>query len=375
MSIDEKLDLRGILDGLGQGVLIFDGDGKLLLDNLAAQSILATDINLLRAEGWKAAAMLFNAGANAAINTADLIRENALKSERPIRFNIYRSGEYMPCWASAIQDKNGVMYTVITLETPDWKIVVDLIDRFRQELAKAVEDTTGHINLINKTLRSHKPDDSAATLAKRITNFTNLIEVHMSRTNRLMDMFERLQDIRVGALRDKIREERKPIKLGLYLEDLLEELDEIQLLDPETEAQDARSRISADIPDDLSIIANKRYLTRILHDILRNAMMYSLRGTPIKIKAHQKGQNVQIEVTDEGYGVRSKESETVFAPFQRAKQPQIISEFGYGLSLHLCKHEVEAMNGRIWFTSEEGIGTTFCILLPSETSASAHPTA
>ncbi|MEZ4668710.1 MAG: ATP-binding protein [Anaerolineae bacterium] len=88
--------------------------------------------------------------------------------------------------------------------------------------------------------------------------------------------------------------------------------------------------------------------------------MYSMKATPIMIMAHTSTGNVsaQIDVVDEGYGVRAKEFERVFMPFERARQPQIIGEFGYGLSLYLCKQEVEAMNGKVWFESEEGVGTT-----------------
>ena len=54
-----------------------------------------------------------------------------------------------------------------------------------------------------------------------------------------------------------------------------------------------------------------------------------------------------------------------FAPFERARQPQIIAEFGYGLSLYLAKAEIEAMGGRIGFESQEGIGTAFSLQLPA----------
>ena len=93
--------------------------------------------------------------------------------------------------------------------------------------------------------------------------------------------------------------------------------------------------------------------------------MYSMKASPVKIVASLQGKNVQIDVIDEGYGVRAKEIDKVFQPFQRARQPQIIAEFGHGLSLYLCKQELEAMSGGMWFRTEEEVGSTFSIKLPS----------
>ncbi len=60
MAADRKFDIQVVLDGLGQGVLIFSNDGRLVLDNLAARTILSTDINVIRDEGWAATEVLFN---------------------------------------------------------------------------------------------------------------------------------------------------------------------------------------------------------------------------------------------------------------------------------------------------------------------------
>lgn len=99
--------------------------------------------------------------------------------------------------------------------------------------------------------------------------------------------------------------------------------------------------------------------------------MYSTPETAIHLVAQRKLAAVQIDVIDDGIGIRESEQDRVFAPFRRARQPQVISEFGYGLSLYLCKQEVEAMNGRIWFDSVENAGTTFSIVLPAAGSSSA----
>ncbi|MDX1992964.1 MAG: sensor histidine kinase [bacterium] len=364
MAAETKFDLQTVLDGLGQGVLIFNREGRLVLNNLAARQALGADFNLIRDKGWDAASTLFNTRQTNPDETIEAVRDRALQSSRPVRFHLYRSGEYIPCWAAAVLSEGGEVCTMITLDAMDWSAMTNLLDRFRNEMQEAIQSTQGHIDLINQTIKHAKPDAGAEVLAKRIGGFTRLISVHMYRIGRLMEMSDRLENIRTGNVREVVRQRRRKIVLVDFLEDFAEKLDEIMLVDPETEAQDHRSRLVVDIPKGLAISASSTYLTRILQDMLRNAIMYSMKATPVKIVAREKGQNVQIDMIDEGYGIREKERERVFEAFQRARQPQIVAEFGYGLSLYLCKHEVEAMNGRLWFESEEGVGTTFSMMLP-----------
>lgn len=364
MTADAKLDLTAVLDGLGQGILIFSSDGRLVTENLAARSMLGTDLSLIKSRGWEAAAALFNSRQTNPDNMLDAVRDRALESPRPVRAAIYLSGEHVPCWVAAVQGQGGEVYTMITLDAPDWSIVSVLLENFRTEMRGAIDSTQGHIDLISQTIKHHKPEAGTEMLGRRITGFTRLISVHMYRVGRLMEMLERLEDIRTGRLRHLIRERRRKLILADFIEDFAEELDEIMLVDPETEAHDHRSRLQVDVPDNLAVLASSLYLTRILRDVLRNAIMYSIKASPIRIVAQVKNHNVQIDLIDEGYGIRDSERERVFDAFQRARQPQIIAEFGYGLSLYLCKHEVEAMNGRMWFEGEEGLGTTFSFQLP-----------
>lgn len=363
---DKQLNYQSVLDGLGQGVLIFDKDDRLVMDNLAARTLLGTDLKLIRANGWSAAAAVFNTRGSATENTADTARKKALESARPVRFHIYRAGEYVPCWAAAVHGTSGEVFTMITIESLDWSALSELLDRFRDEVENAARSTRGHTSLITQTLKNPKPNESVEQVSRRIGGFVQLISTHMHRVERLMEMFQRLEQVRTGKLNEIVRSERRKINLQDFIEDFLEALDEIDLIDPETEAQDYRARISTTIPSGLMLYASPDRLTNILHDILRNAIMYSIKATPIIILAHNSAQNqsIQIDVTDQGYGVRAKEFERVFSLFERGRQPQIIGEFGYGLSLYLCKNEIEAMNGKIWFESEENVGTTFSFKLP-----------
>lgn len=360
-----ELDTQAVLDALGHGVLIFSGRGKLVQYNIVAASILGRDLHIIREQGWDMTAELLEVGLDTQDLRLDAVKEQALKSDRPVRFRIFRSGAFVPCSAAAVNSRDGDVYIVLTLDVPDWSVVNNVIDRFRHEMYDAVDSTVGHIKLINRTLQRTDDDQATQKVGKRIGGFTRLIETHMSRAGRLVAMLDRLQDIRIGLIKDKTRNSAKKIDFADYMEDFLEALDEIQLLDPESEHHDYRSRVQLDIQGDIQLRASEQYLTLILREILRNAIMYSLVGTPLHITAQKKQRNVQIDITDDGYGIRDKERERVFEVFQRARQPQIIAEFGYGLALHLCKYEIEAMKGRIWLTGEEGVGTTVHILLPA----------
>jgi len=365
MTSTAKLELNTVLDGLGHGVLIFDKDGKLMTDNLAARTILGKDLETIRKNGWDAASTLFNAKQTNPEKTIEAIRDAAYRSEKPVRFYTLISGEYLPCWAAAIQGDSGEMNLMVTIDLPDWSTITNLLDHFRDEMSDAISSTQGHIDLITQTIKHHDPEAGTEQLAKRITGFTRLISIHMARVGRLMEMLQRMEDIRTGAVRDNARRRRKKINLENFLEDFIEELDEIRIVDPETDAQDHRSRLTVEGASGLSVAASSTYLTRVLHDILSNAIMYSMKATPLKITVQATDNTIQFDITDEGYGIRESEQERVFSAFERALQPQIMGEFGYGLSLYLCKHEVEAMNGTLWFESEETVGTTFSFTLPT----------
>ncbi|RMF77231.1 MAG: sensor histidine kinase [Chloroflexi bacterium] len=358
---------QDILDGMGQGVLIFDSGNRLVMENLAARSILGVDLKSIREQGWTAASKHFNHMLKDDAETIEVRRSRAMSSPRPVRFHIFRSGEYIPCWMAAIHGAHGEVFTMITIDVPDWAVVTELIDQFRSEVVTAISTTQGHIGLIEQTIKNHKAGQSVEMLGERITNFTTLISTHMYRLNLLMQLLERLEAVRTGNLHRDLRAYRRKIKLADFMEDFLEELDAIDLLDPETEAHDYRARISTEIPDDIFLSASVRQVTSVLRDLLRNAIMYSEKTTPIKVMARLEAreQIIFIDVIDRGYGIRESEYDAVFLPFKRARQPQVISEFGYGLSLYLCQQEVEAMNGELTFTSKEGEGTTFHVKLPA----------
>jgi signal transduction histidine kinase len=374
-SLADALDFRAILDGLGQGVLIFDATDRLVLDNVAARGLLGANLVLIRAEGWRAAAMLLDS-VREDRPSADEIRAKALRQSQPVRFHTFLSGAFTPCWATALYGKDGAIYTMITLERPDWSALTELMSTFRSEARMSITSTRGHAELIRQIANKQSKTLPAEQLGKQVVGFAGIMAVHMYRLEILMDLLQRLEDIRTGQLAQIIRNNSKRIALASFLEDFLEEVGESPLVEDPDPSVDYRERIRLDVPDDIHISTCRTYLTYIFRDLLRNSLMYSDPKTPITVRAtaSPKTRSVQVDVVDEGYGIRQKEAGRVFLPFHRARQPKIIAQFGYGLSLYLVKMEIEAMLGRIWFTSEENVGTTFSFKLPFATESGTEGT-
>jgi signal transduction histidine kinase len=359
-----NLDSRAIFEALGQGILLFDSEDRLAFSNAMARSILGQNMPLVESEGWSALAMLLDARRLEGLNATD-VRAKALKEDEPIRFHALLSGAYTPCWASKLTGNDGSIYTMITLEKPDWTALNELMTIFRNEAGQAVDSTLGHAELIKQVLKK-TGGMTVEKLADRVSGFAGIMATQMQHLQQLLGLLQRLEVIRTGQLAEQINRSRKRVKLADFIEDFLEELSTKPIIDPSS-TEDLRDRIAAQIPSKTDVNTSPGYFKHILIDLLRNAVLYSTPGSPIIIKATktQQGSAVQVDVIDQGIGIRAKEGERVFAPFQRARQPQVIAEFGYGLSLYLAKAELEAMGGRIWYESEEGVGSTFSVKLPA----------
>ena len=75
-----------------------------------------------------------------------------------------------------------------------------------------------------------------------------------------------------------------------------------------------------------------------------------------------KKKYIIISVTDFGIGISNTELKTVFNPFSRGKNVDLIQ--GTGLGLSIAKEAIDAMQGKILVKSAIGKGTTFIAKLP-----------
>ena len=106
-------------------------------------------------------------------------------------------------------------------------------------------------------------------------------------------------------------------------------------------------------------------LLRVLLNLLDNAFKYS--SPPRKISLNVWYENgFQIQVVDQGIGIKASEQTTIFDQFYQIDQKLSRSREGCGLGLSIVKHIVQAHGGKISVESELGKGSTFTVFLPNQ---------
>ncbi len=102
----------------------------------------------------------------------------------------------------------------------------------------------------------------------------------------------------------------------------------------------------------------------VLFNLLSNASKYSDTGKTIKLIATFTQDKMTIIVQDEGMGIPKTDIKHIFDRFFRASNAPNIQ--GTGLGLNIVKRYIELLKGEITFSTEEGKGSSFIIILPIE---------
>lgn len=103
-------------------------------------------------------------------------------------------------------------------------------------------------------------------------------------------------------------------------------------------------------------------LTQVFYNLVSNAIDASPDGGKISLGIQQKDSAVLLTVRDWGIGIPAEARGRIFEPFFSTKSGTPGS--GMGLGLAVSRSLVEAMGGRLDFTSVEGEGTTFEVEVP-----------
>lgn len=104
-------------------------------------------------------------------------------------------------------------------------------------------------------------------------------------------------------------------------------------------------------------------ITRVISNLVENAIKYSDVDSLVKVKTWDDQKWVYVEIEDNGAGIPNDELKNVFEKFYRIKNDANHSIKGSGLGLYLVKYFVELHGGAVSVESELGKGTKFIVKL------------
>ncbi len=123
------------------------------------------------------------------------------------------------------------------------------------------------------------------------------------------------------------------------------------------------------------IMVDTKVLEQVLHNLLTNAIRYTVRGTgAVVVSAAPKDRGCLITVEDNGIGIPLADRPHVYERFYRANNAVNSEEHGTGLGLYYVQLVIKALGGKVWFKSSRdpaAQGTTFYVYVPATSDSKA----
>ncbi|HEY4327700.1 MAG TPA: PAS domain S-box protein [Mucilaginibacter sp.] len=112
------------------------------------------------------------------------------------------------------------------------------------------------------------------------------------------------------------------------------------------------------------VFSDKERIGQVITNLITNAVKYSPNSDKIIIRTSVKDNEVNLSVQDFGIGISKDKLDKVFEQFYRVSGNMQHTFPGLGLGLYISSEIIKREGGRIWVTSIEGEGSTFCFSLP-----------
>lgn len=182
----------------------------------------------------------------------------------------------------------------------------------------------------------------------------------VERMGQLLDSILDMAKLDVGL----VQWQKRRVALGPLLAALATEMA------PQAEAKGLRLKV---VPSSLVIDSDPVLLTRMLRNLIANAIRYTEHGKAL-VGVRRRGEDCDIGVYDTGIGIEADKLKLVFEEFYQIGNPARDSRMGLGLGLPIVERLAKVLSHRIVASSIPGKGSCFSIIVSPTGTAPANPT-
>ena len=360
--------LQTTLDNIGEGLSVFDDQGRLIAWNARFCELLELPTDLTT--GTPLRDILMVQAVNGEFGRGDPETEVAKRLERFYRDvpttkeRITQRGRVLQIRRRAMPDGAVVsVYSDITeLKASERRLVQahsqaeaasraksEFLANMSHELRTPLNAIIGFSEIIAHELFGPIGND-------RYRDYMQ--DIHKSSLH-LLDIINDVLDMsKIEA--GKLELSKEPLKLRRVIEEVIRMMRERA----ESQGIELLPELSQ---EEVKIWADERAMKQIFLNLLSNAIKFSRAGAQVCIRiAADRPDLAIVEFEDHGIGMNEDEQERALLPFGQAKPSTTRNYGGTGLGLPITKGLIEAHGGRLAIESRPGVGTTVRVFLPTE---------
>lgn len=245
-------------------------------------------------------------------------------------------------YQKTIEQKNRELSVALEQATESDRMKTAFIEHVSHEIRTPLNIITGYAQLIGNPQYEITPEEH-----------TEMLNSISENTNIITTIFNELLDIAQYSSNKKFICE-DIVNVGSLLRTIIGDAEEknkkqLQLIVDSTE------------PDDFTIMTNKIALSRIISQLMDNAIKFTKSGSvTLGFHADKEAKTLQFTVTDTGIGIPLAHQEKVFERFYKVD----MFKQGFGLGLSICRKVCELLGGSIVIDKDYVDGTRFILTLP-----------
>jgi two-component system phosphate regulon sensor histidine kinase PhoR len=334
----ERDRMSVVLSNMADGILVTDGEGKVIMINQAAEKIFQLSPD--KALGHTFIEVVHDH------EIGDILQRCLNTREQQTGLVEIEPGkQFLGVIATPLSEQSG---SVVLLQDLTKLRRLETVRRdFITNISHELRTPVASLKVLAETLQEGAIDDPA--VAK---DFLNKIDIETDRLAQMVNELGELSRIESG----EVSLEVAPIDIGEVVARAVGRL--------KAQADRAGLSLVVDIPSDLpEVLGDKERVEQVLVNLLHNAIKFTPSGGSISISAKIEGDDIQVSVADTGVGIPADDLPHIFERFYKADKAR--ASGGTGLGLAIAKHVVEAHGSKIWAESIEGKGATFTFTLPT----------
>jgi two-component system sensor histidine kinase SenX3 len=254
-------------------------------------------------------------------------------------------------WIHAKAVQFGDRYVMLLVDDlTEAKRLEDTRRDFVANVSHELKTPIGAISLLAEAITGATEDPAA------ITKFAQSLQKESQRLANIVQELIQLSRVQGANLADTIVQ----LDLGTVIADAV---DRNQLL-----ASQNNIRLASTVEGPIALQGDYEMLVTAIRNLVENAILYSEPGGQVGVGVKVIDDVAEITVTDSGIGIPESEQERIFERFYRVDPSRSRQTGGTGLGLSIVKHAASQHKGEVKIFSKVGVGSTFTLRIPINSS-------